>query len=133
MPSLFKLVMKPHQYITEKYLEHLRSKEYFKVLEEAAQLGVEALYEATPKRTGKTAASWSYKIEVRRGSTKIYWINDNLAANGEPIAILLQYGHGTGRGGYVQGRDYINPAIKPVFDNISEVVWKAVMQDEQDR
>jgi len=127
MGGLFSLVMKPHGHKTEKYLEKLQSKEYFKVLTEGAQRGVEALAASTPKDTGKTAASWSYEIEIGSSSAVIYWRNDNVTRDGDPIAILLQYGHGTGTGGYVVGTDYINPAIRPVFDNIVDVVWKAVM------
>lgn len=127
MGSLFSLVLKPHKYITEKYLERLQSKDYFKVLDECGRQGVEALQASTPKRTGLTAASWSYEVEVGGGQTTLVWTNSNVTRDGDPIAILLQYGHGTGTGGYVAGTDYINPAIQPVFDNIAEVVWKAVI------
>lgn len=126
--GLFSLVLKPHGHITEKYLERLQSKEYFKVIEQLAQTGVDALASATPKRTGLTASSWSYEIEVGFGQTSICWTNDNVTRDGDPIAIMLQYGHGTGTGGYVVGQDYINPAIKPVFDNIADAVWKAVVE-----
>lgn len=127
MGSLFSLKLKPHGYITEKYLEHLKQKDYFKVLDECGRQGVEALKASTPTRTGLTAASWAYEVEVGSGQTAIAWTNTNVTRDGDPIAILLQYGHGTGTGGYVAGRDYINPAIQPVFDNIADVVWKAVM------
>lgn len=126
--SMFKIRLKPHPHKTEKYLERLKRKEYYKVLESAAQRGVEALAAATPKRTGKTAASWSYEIETDGKGISIYWKNDNVTKDGDPIAILLQYGHGTGTGGYVTGRDYINPAIKPVFDSISDDVWKVMTE-----
>lgn len=124
---MFQFRLKPHAHVTEKYLEKLQRKEYFKVLDNCAQKGVEALSAATPKDTGKTAASWSYEITADRNGMSIYWKNDNVTRDGEPIAIMLQYGHGTGTGGYVVGRDYINPAIKPVFDNIAEEVWKAMV------
>ena len=126
--ALFSLVMKPHNRETEKYLEKLQKKDYLKILDRCAIKGVEALKNATPKDTGLTAASWSYEIEYGRDKTSIYWKNDNVTKNGEPIAILLQYGHGTGTGGYVVGKDYINPAIKPVFDSIADEVWKAVVE-----
>lgn len=96
------------------------------ILDEAGRLGVEALASATPKDTGLTAASWYY--EVRRGSdaTEIVWKNSNLTKDGDPVAILLQYGHGTGTGGYVAGVDYINPAMQDVFASISDTVAAAI-------
>ena len=94
---------------------------------EYAQQGVNALQAATPVDSGKTASAWRYEIEAGGDRTSIYWINDNATYQGDPIAILLQYGHGTGTGGYVQGRDYINPAMKPVFDSIEEGVWQLVI------
>ncbi len=124
--SMFSLSWKRNERKTEKYLEKLKQKEYFKVLDNCAQRGVEALANATPKDTGLTAASWSYEIEASSSNITIYWKNDNVTRDGEPIAIMLQYGHGTGTGGYVVGRDYINPAIRPVFDNIADEVWKVV-------
>lgn len=126
MPA-FSLVLKPHKRITEQYLEKLQKKDYLRILEQCASKGVEALASATPKKTGKTAASWTYEVEYGADKTSIYWKNDNVTRDGDPIAILLQYGHGTGTGGYVVGQDYINPAIKPVFDNIADEVWKAVV------
>lgn len=85
--------------------------------------GVRALQEATPKDTGLTAASWSYEIVKRDGSVSIEFHNTNIN-KGIPIAIILQYGHGTGTGGWVEGIDYINPALRPVFEKIAENVWK---------
>lgn len=87
--------------------------------------GVAALAAATPKDTGKTADSWSYDIERKRGEVCLVFKNSNIQ-NGVPIAIILQYGHGTGNGGYVQGRDYINPAARPVFDEILNDAWKEI-------
>ena len=87
--------------------------------------GVRALQSATPVDSGLTAASWGYEIGIEGGSYSIAWTNTHIN-KGVQIAIILQYGHGTGTGGYVQGRDYINPAIQPVFDKIAEKVWKAV-------
>ncbi len=91
-----------------------------------AEEGVRALSENTPKRTGKTASSWSYSIEDKNGKTTISWNNSNVV-NGVNIAIILQYGHGTKNGGYVVGRDYINPALKPIFDAMANNMWKAVV------
>ena len=112
---------------TERFLNRLQRQDYFSRLTEYAQQGVNALQSATPVDSGRTASAWRYEIEVGGDRTSIYWINDNTTYQGDPIAILLQYGHGTGTGGYVQGRDYINPAMKPVFDSIEEGVWQLVI------
>lgn len=107
---------------------------YFERVKEAVKLGnldkygregVAALASATPIESGKTASSWYYEIENSNGSATISFYNSNVN-NGVPIAIILQYGHGTGTGGWVQGRDYINPAIQPVFDRIAEEAWREV-------
>lgn len=91
-----------------------------------AQKGVDALRSATPMQSGLTAESWDYEIVQRaRGSWFIYWTNSHIQ-DGVPIAIILQYGHGTGTGGYVQGQDYINPAIRGIMDEIADTAWKAV-------
>jgi hypothetical protein len=87
--------------------------------------GVAALASATPVDTGLTASSWYYKIERKEGIATISFCNSNIQ-NGVPIAIILQYGHGTQNGGWVEGRDYINPAIQPVFDKIAENAWREV-------
>lgn len=87
--------------------------------------GVAALSSATPVDTGKTADSWYYEIKNQNGSATISFFNSNIQ-EGVPIAIILQYGHGTRNGGWVQGRDYINPAIRPIFDKISDDAWKEV-------
>ena len=94
-------------------------------LERYAREGVSALASATPVETGKTASSWFYEIEYKKDLTTISFHNSNIQ-NGVPIAILLQYGHGTGGGGWVQGRDYINPAIQPIFDRIAKDAWEEV-------
>lgn len=94
-------------------------------LDSLAQRGVTALEAATPKDSGFTASSWSYEIETKSGMTKITWLNSH-TENGANVAILLQYGHATGTGGYVTGRDYINGALKPIFDEIANEVWKKV-------
>ena len=96
-------------------------------LEKYGRLGVEALRSATPRDTGKTAESWSYEIVEEPGRTSIYWRNNNVVDGWANIAVLIQYGHATRNGGWVQGRDYINPAIQPIFDKIADDVWKEVV------
>lgn len=110
---------------TRDYLKRLSRAEFYSHLDRLAQAGVDALEKATPKETGYTAGSWSYKITKKRGSCTISWHNSSVNG-GVPIVVLLQHGHGTGTGGYVQGRDFINPALRPVFNNISDQVWKEV-------
>lgn len=110
---------------TEKFLQ--RIKEFAKVsdLDKYGQEGVDALRAATPVDSGKTASSWGYRIKHENGSASIEWTNSNIN-DGVPIAVIIQYGHGTGWGGYVKGIDYINPAMRPVFENIADKVWKEV-------
>jgi hypothetical protein len=110
---------------TEAWLKNLSSGQIFSTLDRFGQIGVEALASATPVDTGMTSNHWSYEILHDGSSYSIIWSNGNVVA-GRPVAILLQYGHGTGTGGYVQGRDYINPALQPIFDQIEEEVRKAV-------
>lgn len=111
---------------TTSFLNRMIQGDLYKGLERYGEAGVRALASVTPQDSGKTAASWSYKIEGSSNSgLRISWYNDNVN-QGEVIAILLQYGHGTGTGGYVQGRDYINPAIRPIFDQMADEVWKKV-------
>ena len=95
------------------------------ILNQYGQEGVEALRAATPKDTGTTANSWSYVVHKGTGSITITWSNSNIV-DGMPIAVILQYGHGTRNGGYVQGTDYINPAMKPIFDKIAQRAWEEV-------
>ena len=109
----------------EKFLMRMSDRTYMKVLEKYGQRGVEALSAATPLDSGKTAASWSYEIQNGPEGAAIYWINSN-ENQGVNIAVILQYGHGTGTGGYVQGRDYINPAMRDIFDKIADEAWKEV-------
>lgn len=97
-------------------------------LEEMGRLGVEALASFTPVDTGRTAESWSYEVfDEGHGTAKIVWTNDNMTLQHQPIAILLQYGHGTNHGGYVPPIDYINPAMGPVFEQIAEEIWDEVI------
>jgi hypothetical protein len=110
---------------TARYLERLKKSVRAEILEKYGREGVNALSSATPVDSGLTAASWYYKIEDTKDSISIQFLNSN-QNDGVPIAIILQYGHGTGTGGWVQGRDYINPALQPIFDKLSEEVWKEV-------
>lgn len=110
---------------TEKFLKTMSKKQYFQRIEKYAKRGVDALASATPVDSGKTAASWGYEIHTSKTGLEICWTNSNVN-KGVPIAILIQYGHGTGTGGYVQGIDYINPALRPIFEQIAEDVWKEV-------
>jgi hypothetical protein len=102
-----------------------KSKELIKIgdLDKYGREGVAALASATPTNTGLTASSWFYEIVNTKGSVSIVFKNSNIQ-NGVPIAIILQYGHGTKNGGWVQGQDYINPAIKPIFDRIADNAWR---------
>jgi Bacteriophage HK97-gp10, putative tail-component len=110
----------------EKFLKKAMSNDISSVLEKCGREGVSALAAATPLDSGETKNSWSFKVTNTRGAHGITWMNNHKTVDGDPIAIILQYGHGTGTGGYVQGRDYINPAMRPVFDSIADKVWKAV-------
>jgi hypothetical protein len=110
---------------TEAFLRKMSRGDLFNSLDGYAQQGVSALIAGTPVDSGLAAESWGYEVEHSSGSVTIKWTNHDVES-GFPVAIMLQYGHGTGTGGYVQGRDYINPAMRPVFDRIAEQVWKAV-------
>ena len=111
---------------TENFLKQIRFNKIYKKLDKYAQLGVQALSSATPEDTGKTKSSWGYEIDFRYDRVEISWTNTNTNKYAV-IAILIQYGHATGTGGYVEGRDFINPAIKPIFDQILTNVWKEVV------
>lgn len=110
---------------TERFLNGAKKLQIRNILDRYGREGVNALASATPIDSGKTADSWEYEVEMSGGSYAIYWSNSNVN-QGVSIALILQYGHGTGTGGYVQGRDYINPAIKPVFDALADAAWKEV-------
>jgi len=107
------------------YLEKAKSGVSLSILDQYGRDGVVALASATPIESGETANSWYYRIEHEKGRVTLSFHNDNIQ-NGVPIAIILQYGHGTRNGGWVQGRDYINPAIQPIFDSIANQAWKEV-------
>lgn len=110
---------------TLQYLGRIKNAAKFNDLDKYGREGVAALKSATPVKTGKTASSWYYEIVRGKSSVSITFNNSNIQ-NGVPIAIILQYGHGTGTGGWVEGRDYINPAIQPIFDKIAENAWREV-------
>lgn len=112
---------------TDKFFRGVINSEYVRILEKYGREGVKALSDATPKDSGETANSWDYEISHYGGGVSITWTNSNVV-DGVPIAVILQYGHATRNGGYVQGRDYINPAMKPIFDKIAKDVWKEVTQ-----
>lgn len=122
----FSLKVKGDLKPTKKFLNNMSNQDYFKILDYYGQKGVAALSSATPIDSGETAASWSYKLDTSGKNVSIVWYNSNATKTGKSIAIMLQYGHGTGTGGYVKGKDYINPAIRPIFDDIAEAVWKVV-------
>lgn len=108
-----------------RYFERVKKAAKVDVLDKYGKAGVAALSSATPVDSGLTASSWYYEIKRQNGSARIDFLNSN-ANKGVNIAIILQYGHGTGTGGWVEGRDYINPAIQPIFDKITEDAWKEV-------
>lgn len=110
---------------TEAFLRKMMKLNIDGVLQAAGQAGVKALSSATPKDTSLAANSWTYEIKKTSSSIEIGWKNTDVEG-GFPVALMIQYGHGTGTGGYIQGRDYINPAMRPTFDQIAETVWKAV-------
>ena len=124
--SLIRITNKGDFNNTFRFLNKMSKFQINKILEKYGQMGVEALRSATPIDSGKTAESWGYEISVGKEGATIHWTNTN-QNKGVYIAVILQYGHGTGTGGYVQGIDYINPAIRPVFDKIAEEAWMEVV------
>jgi hypothetical protein len=108
-----------------RFLEKAKNALHLGDLDRYGREGVAALASATPVDSGLTAKSWYYKVEHKDGSAVISFHNSNIQ-NGVPIAIIIQYGHGTGTGGWVEGRDYINPAIQPIFDKIADDAWREV-------
>lgn len=124
--SLIRITTKGDFNNTFRFLNKMSKFQINKILEKYGRMGVEALRSATPIDSGKTAESWGYEISVGKEGATIHWTNTN-QNKGVYIAVILQYGHGTGTGGYVQGVDYINPAIRPVFDKIAEEAWMEVV------
>ena len=113
---------------TIKFLNKVKNVKINDILSKYGKIGVNALSQATPKDSGVTSRSWNYKIEVNNDNASIVWYNTNVV-KGVNIAVILQYGHGTRNGGWVEGRDYINPAMKPIFDKIADQVWKEVINN----
>lgn len=113
---------------TEKFLQEMKkfNSIVMRVAQAEARRGVQALKAATPRDSGLAASSWNYKILQNGRSVTIIWTNDDIENGRFPVAIMLQYGYATGTGGYVQGRDYINAAMRPIFESIADNVWKAV-------
>ncbi len=125
MAGLIKITQKGSFNKTETWLRKMKEQDRLAILNKYGSLGVNALSNATPIESGLTAESWFYTIEQRPGYYSIRWHNSHVE-DGIPIAVILQYGHGTGTGGYVQGRDYIMPAIRPIFDQIVAEAEKAL-------
>lgn len=111
---------------TEAFLNRMSKLDVKTMLERYGQAGVDALSQVTPRDSGETATSWRYEVKKSVGRWSINWYNTHRDGNGPPVAILIQYGHATRNGGYVQGRDFINPVIKPIFDQIATEAWKEV-------
>jgi hypothetical protein len=110
---------------TEKFLKTMAKRDYSRILDKYAREGVTALASVTPVDSGETAHSWGFEIIQTSKGVSIVWTNSHVE-NGVPIAIILQYGHATRNGGYVQGRDYINPVLRPLFDRIASDIWREV-------
>ena len=111
--------------LTRNWFDRMTKLDLALIMNQFGKEGVSALKAATPSRSGETAASWNYEVTRKGNNWKITWTNSNVN-KGANIAVLIQYGHGTRNGGYVVGRDYINPAIRPVFDKIAAKAWKEV-------
>ena len=124
--SLIRITTKGDFNNTFRFLNKMSKFQINKILEKYGQMGVEALRSATPVDSGWTAESWGYEVSIRKEGATIHWTNTN-QNKGVYIAVILQYGHGTGTGEYDQGVDYINPAIRPVFDKIAEEAWMEVV------
>lgn len=112
---------------TEAFLKTPFSKKFRFILNKYGRIGVQQLQANTPKKTGLTASSWKYELIESDGKSAIIWSNTN-KVKGVSIALILQYGHATRRGGYVQGIDYINPALRPIFDKMADEAWREVMK-----
>lgn len=125
MPKIIVFKQKGNFKKTRKFLKRCSNLQLDDLLDQYGKEGVEALARATPKDTGKTAASWSYAVHKSDGRISITWSNSNIV-DGVPIAVILQYGHGTRNGGYVEGVDYINPAMRPIFERIAQRAWGEV-------
>lgn len=125
MPKIIVFKQKGNFKKTRKFLKRCSNLQLDDLLDQYGKEGVEALARATPKDTGKTAASWNYAVHKSDGRITITWSNSNIV-DGVPIAVILQYGHSTRNGGYVEGVDYINPAMRPIFERIAQRAWGEV-------
>lgn len=125
MISVIQLSSRGNFVKTENRLKRAKGANFRRVLEKYGREGVAALAAATPKDSGETAHCWSFDILITKNSYVINWKNSNIV-DGVPIAIIIQYGHGTRNGGYVEGQDYINPALKPIFERLSNELWREV-------
>ena len=125
MPKVIVFKQKGSWKKTRRFLKHCTALQLDEILDQYGREGVEALAKATPKATGKTAASWNYRVDKAKDRITITWLNANVV-DGVPIAVILQYGHGTRNGGYVEGVDYINPAMRPLFERIAARAWGEV-------
>lgn len=125
---MIKVTVKGDYKKTEKYLKRVQKMSLDEYLNRAGVMGVAMLAAYTPIDSGRTASSWDYEIHKSHDMVKIVWTNSN-TSNGIPIAVLIQYGHATRNGGYVEGRDFINPAIQPVFDKLAEDIWTEVTRE----
>lgn len=128
MPKIIVFRQKGNFKNTEAFLKRASKFNIDAILDRYGKEGVSALSAATPKDTGETANSWYYKVNKGKDIITITWSNSHIV-NGVPIAIILQYGHATRNSGYVEGRDYINPAIRPIFDRIANRAWEEVMHE----
>lgn len=124
--GLIKLISKGSFKHSKKFFSDMLQKRYARVLERYGQLGVSLLAANTPVDSGLTASSWNYEVVDDDQGVKVVWYNSNVQKGWANVALLLQYGHATGTGGYVTGVDYINPALQPVFDKMAEAAWREV-------
>ena len=123
--GLIKIKHKGNFNNAERFFNRVLKREYLNILDNYGKMGVDALRQATPSSSGKTADSWNYGIEEGNGTVTLYWTNSN-ENQGVNIAILLIYGHGLQNGSYVQGIDFVNPAMRPIFEKIADESWKEV-------
>lgn len=126
MPKVISFSQRGNFKKTDRFFHRILEKHYMRKIRYFGELGVNALRSATPKDSGETANAWSYEIVEEAGRLSLFWKNDNFN-DGVNIAIILQYGHGTKNGGWVEGIDYINPAIRPIFKKIADETWKEVV------
>lgn len=124
---MFKVTHKGNFNNFERFCNRVLKRNYLNILADYCQRGVEALRDATPSDSGETAAAWGYEIESEKGITTIYFTNSHVN-NGVNIAILLIYGHGTRNGGYVQGNDFVTPALEPIFQELADKMWREVTE-----